>query len=306
MAFLQKASNLVTKTMEDAFFRWGKFVARHPYPVICSCLLITAVTSIGFLKFRMEHQANLLWINSDSAYNIHEKWLQNNFKKNERAQILVVKNDNVLTPESINLMFDLHKKIESIISNGKSFTDICARVPIADIFQTKKRKKRQVPDEYEYGDYTDIWGDYYDNEDDNVAVTQASVTYQRPRINFAKYAKKQSNDSQAKEVSSSLPDNIYCDLVSTLSDKCIQTSLLEMWRYDEDLIRTTTHQEIIDAVNLLVKSPWFGYDLDYSALLGGVERNASGHIVSARTAHLIWTTEIPEAGEIFCNTLIND
>jgi hypothetical protein len=164
----------------------------------------------------------------------------------------------------------------------------------------------QVPDEYEDGDYTDIWGDYYDNEDDNVAVTQASVTYQRPRINFAKYAKKQSNDSQAKEVSSSLPDNIYCDLVSTLSDKCIQTSLLEMWRYDEDLIRTTTHQEIIDAVNLLVKSPWFGYDLDYSALLGGVERNASGHIVSARTAHLIWTTEVPEAGEIFCNTLIND
>ena len=82
----------------------------------------------------------------------------------------------------------------------------------------------QVPDEYEDGDYTDIWGDYYDNEDDNVAVTQASVTYQRPRINFAKYAKKQSNDSQANEVSSSLPDNIYCDLVSTLSDKCIQAS----------------------------------------------------------------------------------
>lgn len=54
--------------------------------------------------FRMEHQANLLWINSDSSYNIHEKWLQNNFKKNERAQILLVKNDNILTPESINLV----------------------------------------------------------------------------------------------------------------------------------------------------------------------------------------------------------
>ena len=59
--------------------------------------------------FRMEHQANLLWINSDSSYNIHEKWLQNNFKKNERAQILLVKNDNILTPESINLVsFDLY------------------------------------------------------------------------------------------------------------------------------------------------------------------------------------------------------
>ena len=55
----------------------------------------------------MEHQANLLWINSDSSYNIHEKWLQNNFKKNERTQILLVKNDNVLTPESINLVINV-------------------------------------------------------------------------------------------------------------------------------------------------------------------------------------------------------
>ena len=55
----------------------------------------------------MEHQANLLWINLDSSYNIHEKWLQNNFKKNERTQILLVKNDNVLTPESINLVINV-------------------------------------------------------------------------------------------------------------------------------------------------------------------------------------------------------
>lgn len=49
----------------------------------------------------MEHQANLLWINSDSSYNIHEKWLQQHFKKNERPQILIVKSENILTPENI-------------------------------------------------------------------------------------------------------------------------------------------------------------------------------------------------------------
>ena len=85
----------------------------------------------------------------------------------------------------------------------------------------------QVPDyaEYEDGDYSDIWGDYYDNDDDNEEEKPSDI-YQRPRINFAKYARRQSNDSQAKEVTSSLPDNIYCDLVTTLSDKCIQASLL--------------------------------------------------------------------------------
>ena len=59
------------------------------------------VRSVNFLMFRMEHQANLLWINSDSSYNIHEQWLQEHFKKNERAQILIVQNENVLTPASI-------------------------------------------------------------------------------------------------------------------------------------------------------------------------------------------------------------
>ena len=51
--------------------------------------------------FRMEHEADLLWINSDSAYNIHEQWLQTHFKNNQRAQILIVKNKNILTKESI-------------------------------------------------------------------------------------------------------------------------------------------------------------------------------------------------------------
>ena len=41
-------------------------------------------------------------------------------------------------------MYDFYQKIQSIRSNGKTFSDICARIPIADIFQTKRRKKRQV------------------------------------------------------------------------------------------------------------------------------------------------------------------
>ena len=104
------------------------------------------VDNVNFPLFRMEHQANLLWINSDSSYNIHELWLQEHFKKNERAQILIVQNENVLTPESIIKvshnykiidyvyndvvlfqMLEIYKKMESINSNGKTFSDICAQ-----------------------------------------------------------------------------------------------------------------------------------------------------------------------------------
>ena len=52
--------------------------------------------------FRIEQQANLLWINSDSLYNVNEDWLSENFQKNQRQQIVIVKGENVLTPENVN------------------------------------------------------------------------------------------------------------------------------------------------------------------------------------------------------------
>ena len=72
----------------------------------------------------------------------------------------------------------------------------------------------------------------------------------------------------------------------------------EMWRFDKESIETTTQQEILNAVNLLDRSPWFGYGTNYSRLLGGVERNSSGHIVSARVAQMFWRLEIPDDAEI--------
>ena len=75
-----------------------------------------------------------------------------------------------------------------------------------------------------------------------------------------------------------------------------------MWRYQEDLIRSTTQEEILAAVNLLVKSPWYGYSSEYQHLLGGVERNSTGHIVSAKTAYMIWTLQVPEGVDLVSKT----
>ena len=51
--------------------------------------------------FRIEHQANLLWIPADSDYNTREDWLDINFKSKSRDEIILFSNENVLTPESI-------------------------------------------------------------------------------------------------------------------------------------------------------------------------------------------------------------
>ena len=39
-------------------------------------------------------------------------------------------------------MSKLYEKIMNIKVKGKTFDNICEKVPIADIFQTKKRRKR--------------------------------------------------------------------------------------------------------------------------------------------------------------------
>ena len=78
--------------------------------------------------------------------------------------------------------------------------------------------------------------------------------------------------TEGNDVADDLPPGVYCDLVTTLNSKCVMTSLLEMFRYDEEVIRTTSTQEIIRAVHELDRSPWYGYTRDFSSLLGGVSR----------------------------------
>ena len=149
----------------------------------------------------------------------------------------------------------------------------------------------QVSDDEDY--YEDFWeGEYNEYPDEDEIVERVAQ-----RINFDKYGKKNKSKSD-EDILDKIPDNIYCDLVTTLNEKCLQHSLLEIWRYNPEFIKSVTQQEIIDAVNLLEKSPWYGYDADYSNLLGGIERNSSGHIVGAKSAQMVWVVEVPDDGRV--------
>merc|ERR1719350_1972121 len=256
----------------------------------------------------MEHRANLLWIPPDSDYNIKEAWLDSNFRVSTRDQLIMFRRENILTPAALKEMFSIYKKVMEIEVEGRKFEDICARIPIADIFQTKRRRRRQADDgitiepltnstDEDYDDeYYDIWEGEYDEDYDYEARV---VTKQR--IDFAKYGKKREKEKEKeekKETTDSLPSDIYCDLVNTLNQKCILYTFLDAWRYDEDLILSASQQEILDAVNLLERSPWFGYGTNYSSAMGGISRNATGHIVSAETAQLYWSIRVPDGAEL--------
>ena len=66
------ASSLVIGGLERAFLAWGNIVTAHPAAVILTCTIITALASLGLLRFQQESRANLLWIPPNSQYNAHQ------------------------------------------------------------------------------------------------------------------------------------------------------------------------------------------------------------------------------------------
>ena len=273
--------------------RFNSILLTRSLPV--QVLIILPINKCQYIINRIETKANLLWIPADSSYNSNQDWIDHNFKKNTREEFLLFKAENILTPEALQHMFRVYRAINGIEKDGKKFDDMCARVPVAsDIIDAQlKRKRRQAVIEFGNGtdDYYDNFYDEYLQEDDDDDDAYAV------RINFEKYSK-HVNSSKVDRLLDDISDTKYCGLVTSLDEKCILASLLEIWRYNEHLISTATTEEIITAVNLLARSPWYGYDMDYSRLLGGIKRNTSGHIVGAKTAQMIWVVEVPEEGRV--------
>lgn len=89
-----------------------------------------------------------------------------------------------------------------------------------------------------------------------------------------------------------LPNFMYCPLVDRLPVGCLGFSILELWKYDREAIANLTKQEIVDKLNSTKISPVTGHTVDYSELLGGVQRDWSGRIVSATGLYSNWMLHV--------------
>ncbi|TRY67572.1 hypothetical protein TCAL_07820 [Tigriopus californicus] len=371
-AILQTTSNLIIGKLERFFFRWGIWVATNPALVIVSSLLVASLSAVGFLNFSSESRAEKLWIPSDSPYIANKAWLDQNYPQTRRQHFaLFVSETNILTPEALMEMFRVHQKVHAIKVSNKTYADLCFKLPIANIFLTKKRRRKRqalgprnsspsnpndpsvvVPSEvlnatlqienatglnavnatrdqrflldsdspepekqessqtnqdeteedeesnslwsgYDLDEeYEDIYEDYdFENEDYEIDFVE------KDEIEDSKNGDG-NGDGQSDDPQDSLSPEIYCDLVSTLDQKCLENSLLEIWRYSESRIQRLTQNDILYAVNQVAESPWFGYRTDFAVYLGAVERNSTGHIVTAKSAIYSWAASFDPDGEL--------
>ena len=94
------------------------------------------------------------------------------------------------------------------------------------------------------------------------------------KIIFALTNRYTDNDAEDddEDLVDKLPPSIYCDLIETLSDKCGEYSILEIWKYQRSVIERLTEQDILNAINTVDESPVFGYETNFTEYLGGVTR----------------------------------
>ena len=56
-----------------------------------------------------------------------QEWKDQNFPTKDRLQMMIVKAENVLTPESLQKMFRLHQAVQNISVEDKTFKNICTK-----------------------------------------------------------------------------------------------------------------------------------------------------------------------------------
>ena len=181
----------------------------------------------------------------------------------------------MLTSEGLLRLLDLHQTIRAVQFEGKNFSQACMKVPVAPKGLKKQRRRRRTADDGDDSDYPEYeeYFNFYGSGGGGELEEEGDGD---------------NDDLEADLMLGDLPKQVYCDIVTTLRDKCGEYSLLEIWEYEKEVIANLSNQDIIDAINTVEESPVFGYPTNYTNYLGQVEYNSTGQVVKAGTVRSIW------------------
>lgn len=124
---LKKISNKIVFGLENTFYRLGKLVARHPLKTILASLLVCGAASVGLLKWHEETEYYKVWLPSGSRMYDEHIWVTQNFPESVRYEAVIVEDENVLSPQSINAMFNLYNTAQHFNANDKALDDLCIK-----------------------------------------------------------------------------------------------------------------------------------------------------------------------------------
>lgn len=103
-----------------------------------------------------------------------------------------------------------------------------------------------------------------------------------------------SNSGKEREFNPSVDlfSGIYCQIINSFPTGCYQQNVLEVWDFQQDQISALTLEDVINAVNTVKTSATTGHKIELENLLGGIQRNESGHIIAAGSILARWMVHV--------------
>ncbi|KAJ9525687.1 hypothetical protein QJQ45_003506 [Haematococcus lacustris] len=129
-------------TVSAASGRLGAFTARRPWLVIAVSVIASLVICVGFARFRLENESDVLWVPQKGKAVDDKKYVQSNYPQGRQGASFYARlkpeqyqafngTDNVLQLSTTWEMFQLHQKVMAIAVTGGNrtytFTDVCLR-----------------------------------------------------------------------------------------------------------------------------------------------------------------------------------
>ena len=272
--------------MEKFFYWYGYYVSKYNYLFILLCFLITALSTIGLLKLRMENNGIKLWIPKDSSQRINTDWLWDNYPPELRFASMIFKAPNVLEPDVIRAMYRIHKEIETVrTENDIGWNDLCMTAPIVkpppiSSLLGKKRKKRQgtANDDsfFDFDNFMDDDDDFFsETEDENEAFLNVENELQTAaEVDAGEYFN-----------TAFYPDP-YCNTIGEMKEACLEMSILELWAHDgkfdqetDEEIANLTLDGVLEKINQEnAVSGVFLIAKNFTELLSKIRYDSNGRI----------------------------
>lgn len=295
--------------MIDFKNRWGFMVASHPIHCILGCLCLTILCAMGMLNFTIENRPDKLWLRGDSPFAQDIEWLHENVLSPLRPSLAIVEADNVLEPEVMRALIKIHQAVRAIsVNGGKTFDDLCYKLPITKVEQSRRRKRRRkrrsiesshnnsdsstindlVTDKPTHHNYDPLFGFTFADFGDE--FVDPFFTENELESKFGG----DSSDLHTFDPMLSLPDDIYCYMLENMEEACFEVNPIELWSYNQSLVENLTKAEIIYIFHNRLISPVFGRFVNYTAEFGGpdIQRDAEGHVVKAQSIELKWFVKV--------------
>jgi len=238
---------IVSSAIGCFFYRIGVFVSTNPWKTILFSWLVVSFCSLGFICFYNERDPMKLWIPEESTFLHDTKWLTSRFGEGTRVQSFLITAPNVLAPEILKKTLLIHDNVYKFTikqSNGSVFSFEDLCFKIPIIAGFSNLRRRR----------------------------------RGKRSTSSKY-----NESRPFCPSVDMEPEVYCGIVNSLPTGCMQETLLDLWKFEVKELDQLTEFDIIEKLNETITSPYTGHETQYAHLLGGVEHDEYGRIISAKS-----------------------